>query len=184
MKTGIRVLDIGCGTGHALNLLAGEYPRSTFVGYDLAEDAIRLAQDEAQGLGLANATFTMMDAAQFPARPPFDLILAFDTIHDLPTPEAVLNRIREALSADGAFLMIAFKFNSTVDGNIGNPFAPFYYGVSLLHCTPVSLANGGLGLGAVWGEQTARRMLSAAGFSRITVTDSPRPQNYIFLCRP
>ncbi len=149
MKGGIRLLDIGCGTGHAVNILAMEYPNSTFVGYDLADDAIEHARTEAKEMGLSNATFDVMDVTAFPTEPPYDLIMAFDTIHDLAAPDAVLRRIRNALTPEGAFLMIEFKFNSTVDGNIGNPFAPMYYGFSLLHCTPISLASGGPGLGAV-----------------------------------
>jgi ubiquinone/menaquinone biosynthesis C-methylase UbiE len=184
LEKGMRVLDIGCGTGHAINVLAQEYPHSTFVGYDLAADAIAQAQVEATQMGLSNADFAVMDVTDFPTEPPFDLIMAFDTIHDLAAPEAVLRRIRQALAPAGAFLMIEFKFNSTVEGNIGNPFAPMYYGISLLHCTPVSLASGGPGLGAVWGEQTARQLLTEAGFKDITIADTPRPQNYMFLCRP
>jgi SAM-dependent methyltransferase len=135
-------------------------------------------------LRLPNATFEVMDAASLPVEPHFDLILAFDTIHDLAAPGAVLGRIRDALAPDGAFLMIEYKFSSKVDENVDNPFAPLMYGVSLLHCTPVSLANGGPGLGAVMGEQKARELLAEAGFSDITVKDSPRPQNYMLLCRP
>jgi hypothetical protein len=48
---------------------------------------------------------------------------------------------------------------------------------------PVSLAVGGKGLGTVWGEQTAREMLGEAGFKSIEVLDTPRPQNYMFVCR-
>ena len=36
--------------------------------------------------------------------------------------------------------------------NLGNPFARMFYGISCLHCVPQSLAQGGLGLGACWGE--------------------------------
>ena len=183
LKQGIRVLDIGCGTGRALNVLAQAYPRSTFVGYDIADDAIAIAQAEAEELGLPNATFAVMDVNHFPTEPPFELIMAFDAIHDLAAPDTALRRIKDALSPEGVFLMIEFKFQSDVAGNIGNPFAPMYYGFSLLHCTPVSLASGGPGLGAVWGEQTAKQMLAEAGFTRVHVHDSPRPQNSIFACR-
>ena len=171
------------GTGHALNVLAAAFPRSTFVGYDLADDGIALAQAEAEEMGLDNVSFAVMDVTHFPTTPPYDLIMAFDTVHDLAAPDAVLNRIREALAPNGAFLMVEFKFSSLLEENIGNPFAPMYYGFSLLHCTPVSLYSGGSGLGAVWGEQTARRMLADAGFHDITVVDTPRPQNYMFLSR-
>jgi hypothetical protein len=81
----------------------------------------------------------------------------------------------------GKFLMIEFKFSSRVEENVNNPFAPMYYGISLMHCMPVSLAVGGQGLGTVWGEQTARRMLAEAGFGNVRVLDTPRPQNYMFV---
>lgn len=184
LENGIRILDIGCGTGHAVNVLAQAYPNSTVIGYDLAEDAIEQARKEAGEMGLSNATFEVMDAASIPTTPPFELIMAFGTVHHLTAPGAVLDRIRDALAADGAFLMIEYKFSSEVHENIGNPFAPMMYGVSLLHCTPVSLADGGPGLGAVMGQQTAREMLANAGFRDIIVEDTPRPQNYMFLCRP
>ena len=183
LEQGIRVLDVGCGTGHALNVLAQTYPQSTFIGYDIADDAIAIAQAEADEMRLTNTTFAVMDVNELPTDPPFDLIMAFDAIHDLAAPETALEQINKALSPNGTFLMIEFKFQSDVAGNIGNPFAPMYYGFCLLHCTPVSLASGGPGLGAVWGEQTAKRMLAEAGFSRVNVHDSPRPQNYIFSCR-
>jgi hypothetical protein len=82
------------------------------------------------------------------------------------------------------FFMVDFKFSSSLEKNIGNPFAPLYYGISLMHCMTVSLAEGGAGLGAVWGIELAQRMLAEAGFSTVDVHDSPRPQNCIFVCRP
>lgn len=182
LQNGIRVLDIGCGTGHALNVLAQNYPQSTFVGYDIAEDAIENANAEAQAMGLQNVQFEVKDVTQL-GDEKFDLITAFDAIHDQREPETVLAGVRDALTEGGTFLMIEFKFNSEVQDNIGNPFAPMYYSFSLMHCTPVSLASGGPGLGACWGEQVARDMLTTVGFSEVEVLDSPRPQNYIFVCR-
>lgn len=79
--------------------------------------------------------------------------------------------------------MIDFKFSSRGEENIGNPFAPLYYGISTMHCMTVSLAEGGAGLGTVWGIQLARQMLADAGFTRVEVLDSPRPQNCIYVCR-
>ncbi|MCP4285192.1 MAG: class I SAM-dependent methyltransferase, partial [Gammaproteobacteria bacterium] len=173
LEKGIRVLDIGCGTGHAANILACEFPNSTFVGYDIAEDAIAAAQNEARQMGLTTSTFDVLDVANLDVHSGFDLITAFDTIHDQREPETVLRNVCKALVPAGIFLMIEHKFQSDVQENIGNPFAPMYYGISLMHCTTVSLASGGPGLGAVWGEQTARRMLRDAGFTEVTVVDSP-----------
>jgi ubiquinone/menaquinone biosynthesis C-methylase UbiE len=184
LGSGARVLDLGCGTGHAINLMAKEFPASTFVGYDLAEDAIDRAERERAEADLANARFVVLDAAELPPDPPFDVITVFDAIHDQVVPDVVLRRIREALSPDGVFVMVDFKFSSHLENNIANPFAPLYYALSLMHCMTVSLAEGGAGLGTVWGEELARQMLSDAGFGSVEVVDSPRPQNCIYICRP
>ena len=144
LAAGIGVLDVGCGSGHAVNVMAREFPRSRFVGYDLAEDAIADGRAEASRMGLANVRFDVLDVAKLPGSPRFALVTAFDAIHDQLDPATVLARIDAALEDDGTFLMIDFKFASDVAGNIGNPFAPLYYGISLMHCMTVSLAYGTL----------------------------------------
>jgi hypothetical protein len=58
---------------------------------------------------------------------------------------------------------------SHVHADALHPLAPFLYTVSCLHCMTVSLAAGGEGLGAMWGEETARRLLLEAGFDRVSV---------------
>jgi SAM-dependent methyltransferase len=183
LRTGIRAADFGCGTGHALNLMAREYPASTFVGYDLGEDAIIAARHEAVTMGLSNVRFKAQDIAALPSDTSFDLIMAFDAIHDQTNPEIVLRTVARALAPEGIFFMVEPKFSSDLAKNLENPFAPLYYSLSTLHCLTVSLAEGGAGLGAMWGEEAARRMLAETGFTRVEVVDSPRPQNAIFICR-
>ena len=183
LKAGIRVADIGCGTGHAVNVMAHEYPASRFVGYDFGEDAIARARAEAREMGLGNTRFEVLDVTQLEPEPKFDLITSFDAIHDQRDPAAVLRRIAGALAPDGIYFMMEPKASSRLEENIGNPFAPYIYGMSVLHCMTVSLAEGGAGLGTAWGEQLARRMLGEAGFGSVEVTDAPGPQNSIYVCR-
>jgi len=125
-----------------------------------------------------------MEGVEYAAEPKFDVIFAFDTIHDQADPATVLERAHDALAPDGLFVMVDVKGTSDVQEDIKNPFAPFYYGVSLLHCMTVSLAQGGAGLGTMWGEKVARRMLAEAGFTGIEVIDAPRPQNVIYTAHP
>jgi SAM-dependent methyltransferase len=183
LQSGINVADLGCGTGHAINLMAREYPRSTFVGYDFGDDAIARARAEAKTMTLTNARFEVMDVTQVPSEPKFDLITSFDAIHDQRDPAAVLRRASDALAPAGVYLMVEPKASSNLEDNVSNPFAPYIYGMSVMHCMTVSLAEGGAGLGTAWGEQTARRMLGHAGFSSVEVVDAPGPQNSIFVCR-
>ena len=183
LAAGIRVADIGCGTGHAINVMAREYPRSSFVGYDLGGDAIARARTEARQMGLTNATFEVLDATRLPAEPTFDLIMSFDAIHDQKDPATVLRRVAAALAPGGVYFMLEPKASSNLEDNVGNPFTPYMYGMSVLHCMTVSLAVGGAGLGTAWGEQVARRMLTDAGFTAVQVVDAPGPQNSIYVCR-
>jgi len=183
LAAGIRVADLGCGTGHAVNLMAKEYPASEFVGYDIAADAVARAREEAREMGVTNARFEVADVAQLPVRGEFDLITSFDSIHDQRDPAAVLRNAAAALTRDGVYLAIEPRASSKLEENLQNPFAPWMYGVSVLHCMTVSLAVGGAGLGTVWGEQTARRLLGEAGFGSVEAVDAPGPQNTIFICR-
>jgi SAM-dependent methyltransferase len=183
LSAGIRVADIGCGTGHAINIMAKEFPKSHFVGYDIAGDAIERARAEARAMGLANARFEVADVSHLAADNKFDLVTSFDSIHDQRDPSAVLHGAAAALAPDGVYLMVEPRASSNLEENIQNPFAPWMYGVSVLHCMTVSLAVGGVGLGTAWGEQTARRFLAEAGFSSVEAVPAPGPQNTIFVCR-
>lgn len=184
LDAGIRVADVGCGTGHAVNLLARAFPQSTVIGYDIADDAIDAARAEAADYELSNASFEVLDATQLPAEPPFDAVFAFDAIHDQVDPAAVLDRIHTALVPGGVFVMMDIKANSALEDNLDNPVAPWLYGISTLHCLTVSLAHGGAGLGTVWGEQLARTMLTDAGFRDVKVHDVPDdPMNSVYVAR-
>ena len=173
LRQGILVADIGCGTGHAINLLARAFPASEFIGYDLAADAIDRAREEAARWGLSNASFAVLDVAALPTEPSLGAVFAFDAIHDQADPSGVLRRVHDALEPGGVFVMFDAKAASALEDNVGNPFAPFLYAVSTLHCMTVSLASGGAGLGTAWGEQLALRMLADAGFTGVTVSDVP-----------
>jgi SAM-dependent methyltransferase len=182
LAEGIRVADIGCGTGHAINLMARAFPKSGFVGYDRAADAVGKARAEAEEYGVPNASFEVRDISVLPSRPPFDVIFAFDTIHDQVAPQTVLDRACAALVPGGVFVMVDVKASSHLEKNIGDPLAPWFYSVSTLHCMTVSLAEGGVGLGTAWGEELARQMLTDAGFTDIEVHDIPDdPVNSLYV---
>lgn len=185
LAAGIAVADIGCGEGHAVNLLARAYPASTFTGFDLSEEALDAARAEAQAWGLANARFVLQDVARLEEPEAFDLVLTFDAIHDQAHPARVLANVRRALRPGGTYLMVDINADSSLEGNLALPWASFLYAVSTLHCMSVSLGQGGEGLGTVWGVQTAERMLREAGFSQVVVHDLPDdPFNAYFLARP
>jgi 2-polyprenyl-3-methyl-5-hydroxy-6-metoxy-1,4-benzoquinol methylase len=184
LQTGIDVLDVGCGQGVAITMMARHYPRSRFTGVDIGSDAIAAARAEAERHGLTNARFLAQDAASLGGPPAFDFITAFDAIHDQAAPRKVLRGIREALRAEGIFLMVDIAASSHLERNLDNPLAPFLFTVSTMHCMTVSLAQRGEGLGACWGEEKARELLAEAGFSRVDVSQiDGDPLNAYYVCR-
>jgi ubiquinone/menaquinone biosynthesis C-methylase UbiE len=169
LDAGIDVLDVGCGTGHAINLMAKRFPRSRFYGLDISAEGIRAARREAKSMKLANAHFKVADVAKMGERERYDLVTAFDTVHDQAHPRKLLRGIHRALRKDGVFLMQDIAASSNLHENMDNPLGPSLYTFSTMHCMTVSLAYKGEGLGTVWGEQKAREMLTEAGFGEVNV---------------
>jgi len=170
LARGIRVLDVGCGRGRILARLAGLFPNSRFAGMDLSEEAIRAARAEAAARGLRNIEFVAIDLSNFDEQAEaesFDFITTFDAVHDQARPLSVLRGIYRALRPDGVYLMQDIKGSSHVHNNIGHPIGTFLYTVSCMHCMTVSLAQGGEGLGAMWGEEKTREYLRLAGFRSV-----------------
>jgi 2-polyprenyl-3-methyl-5-hydroxy-6-metoxy-1,4-benzoquinol methylase len=171
LEEGIDVLDVGSGSGRALNLMARTFPNSRFTGYDISEEAIARAEAEAQGL--TNVRFEIKDAATLDEKERYDLITTFDAIHDQAKPAAVLEGIARALKPDGVYLMQDIAGSSHVHDNMEHPLGPLLYTISTMHCLTVSLSQGGDGLGTMWGEEKAREMLREAGFAKVEVKQLP-----------
>lgn len=184
LRAGVDVADIGCGEGHAVNLLAREFPRSRFWGFDFSPEAIESARVEAGAWGLANATFVECDVAGDIEPQAYDLVTAFDVIHDQADPARVLANVHGSLRAGGTFLMVDINASSHLERNVGLPWASFLYAVSTVHCMSVSLGQGGAGLGTVWGVELAERMLRDAGFKVVERHDlEDDPFNAYFVAR-
>jgi len=169
LEAGIEVADVGCGAGHAINLMAQAFPNSRFTGYDFSEEGIAAGKAEAQAMGLSNARFEVKDVAALDGSQQFDLITVFDAIHDQAKPARVLKGIAGSLRPDGVFLCVDVAGSSKLEENLDHPLGPMLYSISTMHCMTVSLALDGDGLGTMWGEQKARQMMADAGFTDITV---------------
>jgi 2-polyprenyl-3-methyl-5-hydroxy-6-metoxy-1,4-benzoquinol methylase len=170
LARGIRVLDVGCGRGLVMMRLAELYPGSQFVGMDLSEEATAFARAEAARRGLTNIDFVPKDLSDFDqtAEPAaYDVITTFDAIHDQARPFNVLRGIHRALTPDGTYLMQDISGTSHLHRDINHPIGPLLYTISCMHCMTVSLAQGGEGLGAMWGEEKTREYLQRAGFRTI-----------------
>jgi ubiquinone/menaquinone biosynthesis C-methylase UbiE len=170
LAAGIQMLDVGCGRGRIMNRLAELYPKSRFTGIDLSSEAILTAWEAAAEKKLRNVEFMVTDLSNFDKKAEaeaFDFVTTFDAIHDQAKPLNVLKGIHRTLRNDGVYLMQDIKSSSQVYKNIDHPLGTFLYTVSCMHCMTVSLAQGGEGLGAMWGEEKTREYLTRAGFRSI-----------------
>ena len=162
LEAGIRIADVGCGSGTAAMLMAEAYPKSHFTGFDVSGDSIAAARSRVGDL--SNVEFHGHTVEDIPIDPPFDLITTFDVIHDLADPMAGLTRIKEALRPDGSYLMMEPNASSHLENNLTDRGA-LLYGVSALFCMTQSLASNGAGLGTAWGEEMAKDYATDAGFT-------------------
>ncbi|WP_148254793.1 class I SAM-dependent methyltransferase [Aidingimonas lacisalsi] len=188
LDKGIRVLDCACGRGKALMAMAERFPASRFVGYDLSAEAIDWARRQTADAGLTNLTFEVRDLSDFDvtAEPDaFDLVTTFDGIHDQARPRNLLKGIHRTLTAEGTYLVQDIHGSSHHHLDSGHPLGAMLYAVSVSHCMTVSLAQGGDGLGTMWGRERALAYLEEAGFRDIQVHQLEHDiMNDYYVCRP
>src|SRR5208283_94052 len=171
LHSGADVADFGCGSGHAINVMAQAFPASRFTGIDFSDEAIAAGIQEAADRGLANATFESHNLPELDKVAAYDVVTVFDAIHDQAHPARVLENIYRALRPGGVLLMADIKASSRLEDNVGVPMSTYLYTTSLMHCMTVSLALDGAGLGAAWGTQLATAMLAEAGFDDVRVAE-------------
>jgi SAM-dependent methyltransferase len=182
LESGIDVLDVACGSGGAAIALAEAFPASRFTGVDQSREAIAAGRAAIASRQLENVGFLQGDVADLWLEGVFELITAFDAIHDQARPSLVLERIHAALRPGGVLLMQDIAGHTRLADNLTHPLGPFLYTISCMHCMSVSLAAGGPGLGAMWGKEQALDMLTAAGFRNVRVATLPHdPLNFYYI---
>jgi 2-polyprenyl-3-methyl-5-hydroxy-6-metoxy-1,4-benzoquinol methylase len=187
LERGIRVFDAGCGRGLAVMAMAARFPNSRFTGVDLCEDAIGYAKAEAARRGLDNARFEVRDLSDFDETAEtgaFDFVTTFDAVHDQAKPRALLRGIRRALAEGGSYLAQDINGSSHLHHNLDHLAGPLLYTISCMHCMTVSLAQGGDGLGTLWGREAALEMFAECGFRDVTVHELPHDSlNCYYVCQ-
>ncbi|HEY0158693.1 MAG TPA: class I SAM-dependent methyltransferase [Thermoanaerobaculia bacterium] len=167
LDLGAKVLDAGCGDGALLAVMARMFPRSTFRGYDLSHAAIRRAGERAAEGELRNVEFAVGDVASLDEPRTYDLVLAFDTMHEQSYPRLVLRKIAASLKRHGIFVMQEVAVSSHLSRAVEHPFAPMLFALSTMHSVPVALSHEGEALGRMWGRERAAKLLAEAGFRNV-----------------
>ena len=183
LRVGARVADIGCGLGASSRLMADAYPRSKVTGFDYHKESIELARKKAKDAGLNERLhFDVASASSFPGTG-YDLVAVFDSLHDMGDPVGVAKHVKQALAADGTWLIVEPIAGDKVEQNL-NPVGRAYYAFSTFLCVPNSLSQEvGLALGAQAGESKIRDVVTAAGFTRFRRINET-PFNLVYEVRP
>jgi 2-polyprenyl-3-methyl-5-hydroxy-6-metoxy-1,4-benzoquinol methylase len=182
LENGGRALDVGCGAGRVCIVLAKAFPKAEIVGIDPDPESIRQAGTAAAEVD-GRIRFLTKTTAQMNGEGSFDLVTAFDCLHDFAAPEKTLAEIRSLLKPDGTFFIVEPKAADRLEQNF-HPIATMYYGFSLFHCMTQSLAQGGPGLGTCMGPARTEKLLHDAGFQRFAVLDIKSQVNSFYAARP
>ncbi len=183
LESGSEVAEVGCGGGQCIVAVATAFPESRFTGFDLDATSFGRARAKAAALKMGDRlAFEQIGAENIPSADRFDLVMAFNCIHDMANPRGALANIRRVLKPAGVFMWSEADVSDRFEENL-TPAGRTLFGASTMHCMSVSLAQGGEGLGVVIGEKLARELALEAGFTGFERMPIKNPVHQIFLAR-
>lgn len=172
-RPGARAADIGCGAGWSTIAIAHAFTALHLDAVDIDAPSVALARRNVRDAGLEDRIeVTCGDAADV-APASVDVVFAFECVHDLPHPVAVLTAARRALRPGGCVVVM--------DEPVAEAFAPpgddlerLMYGFSLLVCLPDAMATpGGAATGTVMRPAVLTDYAHRAGFTSVEVAPLP-----------
>jgi ubiquinone/menaquinone biosynthesis C-methylase UbiE len=183
LSAGGRVADVGCGHGASTVLLAQAYPQARILGSDYHQASIDTARKRAADAGVADRARFEVASAQTFSGTGYDLVATFDCLHDMGDPAGAARHIRQALDANGTWLIVEPLAGDTLADNL-NPVGRIYYSGSTFLCVPNARSQpGGYTLGAQAGEAAIRQVTEQAGFTRFRRA-AETPFNAVYEARP
>src|SRR3712207_3918849 len=165
-----RSADVGCGMGWSAIGIARAYPQARVDGYDIDEPSVEQARRNAEEAGVADRVrFTTVDAAAAGEEGSYDLVTAFECVHDLPDPVAVLAAMRRMARPGGTVLVVdervAERFTAP-----GDQVERLMYGFSITCCLPDGLSTRpSAGTGTVMRPAALEHHALEAGFAGVDV---------------
>lgn len=170
LEAGGRVVDIGCGAGWSAIGLALGYPGLTIDGFDLDEPSIRMARENAASYGVEDRVrFWVADAGDLAPTEPYDVVFAFECIHDLADPVGVLSTMRGLAGPHGMVVVMDERTEDRLTPH-GSEVERLLYGFSLTCCLAdgrsrqPSEATGTVMRASTFGEYAER-----AGFTGVEI---------------
>ncbi|MCI0440925.1 MAG: class I SAM-dependent methyltransferase, partial [Chloroflexi bacterium] len=176
LQKGGRALEVGVGQGWSSIELARGFPNVQIDAVEPDVESVKEAKQNAEKAGLAGRIkFHTTTAEDAKLEGPYDLVTAFECIHDMAYPVAALKRMRELAAPNGAVLIADEKAGDTLEEN-KNFFGHLFYNFSVLHCLPQAMVfPNAAGTGTVITPSTMRRYATEAGFSKVEILPIENP---------
>ena len=176
LAAGGRVADIGCGTGWSSIALALGYPSARIDGVEPDAASVAEARRNATHHGVDDRiAFHAATAEEAALNGPYDLVTAFECLHDMAYPVRALRRMRELAGPGGAVLVADEAVGETLEENrsfVGR----LNYNFSVLHCLPQAMVfPGAAGTGTVIRPSVMRAYARDAGFTGVDVLPIEHP---------
>ncbi|MFQ5907258.1 MAG: class I SAM-dependent methyltransferase [Thermoplasmata archaeon] len=185
LAAGGRALEVGCGVGWAAIGLAHGFPAATIDAVDPDATSIRAARQNVESEGLSDRIDlheSIIEEAGLEG--PYDLVAAFEVLHDLPYPVKGLKRMRELASPGGTVLIVDEAVEDSLEEN-ANFMGHLFYNFSVLHCLPQSMtAPNSAGTGTVLTPTTLNHYAEKAGFSAVDVLPVEHPMFRLYRLTP
>lgn len=162
VRSGMRVLDIACGTGEpAISLAAVLIGDGDVVGVDISPAPLKIAGERAIQRGLSNVTFQQADAHELPfPNNSFDCItsrLGIMFFSDLPR---ALSEMRRVLKPEGRAILLVW-------GPMDQPYFQTTIGAILRMLPEASVPESGRKMFALGNKGVLTQVLRQAGFSEV-----------------
>lgn len=165
-----RVADMGCGLGWSSIGMANAYPKIKVDGFDLDSASIEAARANTKEAYLEDRVrFYVRDAGDPSLRGKYDLVTAFECIHDMADPVAALRTMLDLAGSDGSVFIMDERTAETFTPQ-GNEIEALLYGFSILTCLPAGMAEQpSVETGTVMRPDTLRRYAAEAGFCDVEI---------------
>ncbi|MEE4601277.1 MAG: methyltransferase domain-containing protein [Desulfobacteraceae bacterium] len=165
-----RVADMGCGLGWSSIGLANAYPKIKVDGFDIDSASIEAARVNTKEAYLEDRVrFYVRDAGDASLKGKYDLVTAFECIHDMADPVAALRTMLDLAGPDGSVIVMDERTAETFTPQ-GNEIEALLYGFSILTCLPTGMAeHPSVETGTVMRPDTLRRYAAEAGFCDVEI---------------
>jgi 2-polyprenyl-3-methyl-5-hydroxy-6-metoxy-1,4-benzoquinol methylase len=172
------IADIGCGGGWSCIGMARSYPNLQVHGYDLDEASVELARSNIKAAGLSDRVQVFLkDASDVALHGRYNLVTAFECVHDMSNPVGALTTMRNLAGKNGAVMIVDERALEAFQA-CGEALEQLLYGFSILHCLPAGMADQpSAATGTVMRPDTLQSYAMQAGFSRMEILPI---ENYFF----